>query len=113
MNTVTGVLSYLPSGSTAFPSGTLRVNFVHLGSGTTVTQPIPNVPPPYVNAGPGTFNWLGSFGNDYWFLCPRSGPGYQVMHFVGGAENWGNCLSGIQLIALDYGGVSPAAGVYD
>ena len=35
------------------------------------------------------------------------------MHFVGGAENWGNCLSGIQLIALDYGGVSPAAGVYD
>lgn len=34
------------------------------------------------------------------------------MRDVGGLENWNLCLSGIQLVALDYGGVSPGAGEY-
>ena len=34
------------------------------------------------------------------------------MKNVGGFENWSACLSGLQLVALDYSGDSPAAGVY-
>lgn len=34
------------------------------------------------------------------------------MKDVGGYENWDLCLSGVQLVALDYSGISPAAGVY-
>lgn len=110
LNTATGVLSYLASGVSTFPPGANAVNFLHLGQGTTVTTPIPGTTD-FVNAGPASFNWIGS-SNDYWFLCPRPGPGYQVMKYVGGTENWNACLSGIQLIALDYTGKNPAAGVY-
>lgn len=62
----------------------------------------------------GNFQWIGTAagGNPSWFACPRPGPGYQVMKDVGGYENWNLCLSGLQLVALDYSGVSPAAGVY-
>jgi len=109
LNTRTGVLSYLPSGTNNFPPGANAVNFLHLGQGTTVTSPIAGAPPDFVNAG--SFNWQGS-SNDYWFLCPRPGPGYQIMKYVGGSENWNACLSGIQLVALDYTGASPAAGEY-
>ncbi len=34
------------------------------------------------------------------------------MRMVGGYENWRACLGGMQLIALDYSGPSPAAGIY-
>lgn len=109
LNTQTGVLSFLPSGSCAFPAGANAVNFLHLGQGTSVTTPIPGSPG-YANAGTGTFQWTGS-SNSFWFLCPRPGPGYQVMKFVGGYENWNACVV-VQLIALDYSGPSPAAGEY-
>jgi len=60
----------------------------------------------------GTFQWIGIDSNPYWFACPRPGSGYQVLKDVGGTENWSACVSGLQLVALDYSGVSPAAGVY-
>ena len=69
-------------------------------------SPIPNQPD-FFNVGPGTFNWIGS-SNPTWFLCPRPGPGYQVLKFVGGNEDWNLCLNGIQLVALDYTGPDPA-----
>lgn len=59
----------------------------------------------------GTFDWLGS-PNDSWFLCPRSGKGYQVLKQVGGLEDWGACVGGIVLVALDYVGSSPVTGVF-
>ena len=34
------------------------------------------------------------------------------MRSVGGYEDWGRCKSGIDMIALDYSGPSPAAGIY-
>lgn len=34
------------------------------------------------------------------------------MKYVGGNENWNSCLSGIQLVALDWTGSGPAAGEY-
>jgi hypothetical protein len=62
--------------------------------------------------GPGTFDWQGS-SNSYWFLCRNPGPyGYQVKKFVGGTQDWDLCLSGIQLVALDYSGPEPADGAY-
>jgi hypothetical protein len=115
LDTQTGALSYLTSLSTppnTFTPGALITNFLHLGQGTSVTSPIPGENPALIdNAGTGTFQWIGS-DNSYWFLCPRPGPGYQVLKYVGGYEDWDLCLSGIQLVALDYGGVSPAAGEY-
>lgn len=69
LNAATGVLSYLPSGTSNFPAGANAVNFVHLGQGTSVTTPQAGTTD-YANAGPGSFNWIGS-PNDYWFLCAR------------------------------------------
>jgi hypothetical protein len=62
-----------------------------------------------------TFQWTGTAGsgNSYWFACPRTGGAYQVMKMVGGTENWNTCLSGLQLVALDYEGASPATVVYE
>ena len=34
------------------------------------------------------------------------------MRYVGGYENYRVCLGGLWMIALDYSGPSPAAGVY-
>ena len=59
----------------------------------------------------GTYQWLGS-DNDSWFFCPRPGQGYQVMKDVGGLKDWGACLGGMQLVAIDYSGSSPAVGSY-
>ncbi|KAF8865947.1 hypothetical protein BDZ45DRAFT_668354 [Acephala macrosclerotiorum] len=113
LDTRTGVLGYTTSVSNppnTLPPSALVLNFLHLGQGTSVTSTIPGEPG-YYNAGPGTFNWIGS-ENDYWFLCPRPGPGYQVMKYVGGCKNWNNCLSGIQLVALDWAGSGPATREY-
>ncbi|CZR59136.1 uncharacterized protein PAC_09028 [Phialocephala subalpina] len=116
LDTRTGVLGYTTSvsnPSNTLPPSAMLLNFLRLGRGTSVTSTIPGEPGFY-NAGPGlegTFNWIGS-ENDYWFLCSRPGPGYQVMKYVGGTENWDLCLSGIQLVALDWAGSGPAAGEY-
>jgi len=62
----------------------------------------------------GTFNWLGS-DNSYWFLCPQNGNStkYQIMKEVTVNDPaQSGCLSGIALVAIDYSGASPAAGVY-
>jgi hypothetical protein len=62
----------------------------------------------------GTFNWLGS-DNSYWFLCPQNGNStkYQIMKEVTVNDPaQSRCLSGIALVAIDYSGASPAAGVY-
>jgi len=111
LNTETGVLSFQTPKSTppnSLAPGGILVNFLHLGKGTAVYVPSPE--PGYYNAGPGSFSWEGST-NSYWFLCPRPGSGYQVMKLVGGTENWNLCVV-VQLVALDYTGPSPAAGVY-
>jgi len=34
------------------------------------------------------------------------------MKDVGGLEDWGACLGGMQLVAIDYSGSSPAVGSY-
>jgi hypothetical protein len=117
------------------------VNFLYLGQGINLTSLIPGQDPSlYVNAGPGksfpfapypfpsiatifeakvdvrvgSFNWLGS-DNSYWFLCPQKGNStkYQVMKEVTVNDpRQVGCLSGIALVAIDYSGASPAAGVY-
>lgn len=61
-----------------------------------------------------SFNWLGS-DNPCWFLCPgkRALDSYQVQKEVTvNSPAQAGCLSGILLIAVDYSGPSPAAGVY-
>ena len=56
---------------------------------------------------------MGYILNAYWFACPRlGGRGLQVMRYVGGYENWRVCMSGLWMVALDYSGPSPAAGIY-
>lgn len=115
LDTQTGILSYLSPSSLptayAFSPGAVVSNFLHLGQGTAVSVPFPGPESTFANVGPGTFQWLGS-DNPGWFACPRPGPGYQVMKDVGGFENWNACRSGLQLVALDYEGASPASGVY-
>lgn len=61
---------------------------------------------------PGSFLFTGYQFNPTWFACPRPGRGYQVMRQVGGYENWQGCVAGLSIVALDYSGPSPAAGVY-
>jgi hypothetical protein len=59
-----------------------------------------------------SFQWSIATFNTFWFACPRPGSGYQVFRQIGAVNSLGDCVSGVWLAALDYGGVSPAAGVY-
>jgi len=118
IDTSNGVLSYLTSMSTppnTYSPGANVANFVHLGYGTNLTTPIPGADPnKFVNAGPGSLNWLGSENSD-WFLCPGKGNStkYQVQKQVTvNTPDQADCLSGIALIAIDYSGPFPAAGLY-
>jgi len=110
VDTENGPLSYsLSNSKTPTPGGAYFANFFHLGYGTTVTTPSSD--PRFANGPTGKFNWIGSF-NNYWFVCPRPGLGYQVMKYTGiTSVNWQGCTV-LELAALDYSGKSPAAGVY-
>jgi hypothetical protein len=103
LNTATGALSYLTS-HTTFPASAIATCFLHLGEGTSVSAPDGS-------PGPSAFD-CGVGSNPSWFFCPRDGKGYQVMRGVGGKEDWGSCLSGMSVAALDYTGKSPVVGEY-
>jgi hypothetical protein len=124
-----------------FTDGALSVGFSHLGQGSEVAMQLPQgfytvgpctyTPLPSIVFTPilhcrkqektkalidgvmkASFLWSGAAFNSFWFACPRPGPGYQVFMQVGAVNSLDDCVSGVWLAALDYGGVSPAAGVY-
>lgn len=114
----TSVTSTIPGTPPQFvnpgPGSSLISLFLSHSPSLYLNHPSPSFAPhtnPQLTPPLGTFHWQGS-DNPTWFLCPRPGPGYQVLKDVGGNENWGACLSGIALVALDYAGAEPAAGVY-
>ena len=106
IDTFDGHLGYTIPGKPT-PEGAVLVDFLHLGHGTTAYTQGNG----FTTEAPGVFQWIGS-ENSGWVACPVNGGGYQVSKIMSAAQDFGSCITGVSLAAIDYTGANPAAYEY-